>query len=331
MLLLAVSVLLVATEPTAGSKPPTAVRFQCNSKVPQLKVSLNDVELTLDAVGVHFSQKPLLLDDAPLSVDASVAGERATLVAHRKPEPGLSRLAAGSNTPALLVQADVWSLCMTGDGDAWALVSRDGAVRFVLASTASPSIRFFDLGELLVESLSSSPDVSVSQAQRALTLLTQLGWPEAASFADLLLRHPRADLRALLAKDLAMRDDATGRAALWLLAHDKELKVREQALEAVRDRCMTQRVPACLDLYAMFIDDPSQEQSWLARDFLLVERPQIALKNASTAYKLDAVSLLTKEGLRLGPQAIKAAADLLANDPDVAVRRAARGLMGQFE
>ncbi len=259
----------------------------------------------------------------PGAVDSVVAGPSGWLYAVSGRERGLYRAPHGSPAEAtMLLGGHVRALCDQGEGEAWALLTRGDATRFVAVSTETPAIRPFTPAEALTRAVLDGR-ADAGAVRHVLKLAAEERWP---ALEDLALKSLNADdptVRRAAAESLPGLRGARGIAALWLLGHDDDPDVRFEALLAGVARCRADATVECRHVLGPFITDRDPEIGWTARDILLDFDPQNALRGAPSSYKLEAIAGLVSLLQRGRIGKARRALELLVADTDPEVRNAA--------
>jgi hypothetical protein len=264
----------------------------------------------------------------PVVVWAGIADEDTALLAAGGPQPGLYRAAlADLLHPHLIAAGEVLALCPGEDG-AWALLQQNAEARLVMASARTPAVTRLGFTDAVVAAARGFAQ-PIAALEVALSAVMLRDASARRALGDLLLADSRPEARSLAARALADDPSAWAAAQLYALAHDSVESVRAAALEAVVAALPQVSPRAGSARLALFIDDPSQDVAWSARDALLGRSVELALGGASSAYKLDALSILARRRERDGPAAVREALHALSRDNDPSVRAAADSMQSR--
>ncbi len=203
----------------------------------------------------------------------------------------------------------VVTLCPLSPQRAW------GVVRFgrtVQIWEFSPmAARAMGIGELLVEGLEAlGPTTLVAPALRWAVYegIAAVAWNRVAA-----LLSPLAQDKSWLATLVLVR-----------LSQDERRDIRAEAMGVIADRCRTKRGPPCAIALGPFVYDESVSVQAFARERLVRDAPELALRGATVEVKLDLVAHLAARLSQNNEHPPLVALRELTNDSDPKVRAEAR-------
>lgn len=203
---------------------------------------------------------------------------------------------------------------------AWLVRDKETTLEFVRVNS-SLELRSFSLLEILERALPVADSHAVEAWADA---LVEAHWPGRRSLAEKFSDSKSASLRRVAALLWGGEPGNGSLARLWLLGHDADVAVRLAAVHASATWCQRDRKMPCRAVLAAFVNDPYDEVSSTARDFLLADDPWAALEGAPASYRLAAISSLSSRWQRYAEPHVFEVLERLSTDVDPKVREAAR-------
>ena len=317
--------LLAVVDAEAGTVTAARLGRPRQTPIPLVVGELADLLVGGDVLRCSGPGRCELVGRLPGPVSAAVVGDQAVVMAVGGREPGLYRAPADRPlSGSRIYGGEVVALCGGRESPAWALVRRDGESVVVAVSPDTPALRLLSTSELMTVAFLETALVDAEIGVQLLVRARSQRWPGLLELALQALRDRRPAMRAAAAVALAGESSSRALAGLWLASRDADPEVRLAAMEASRARCAETRQAGCRRTLVWFVGDSDTEVSYGARDGLLLEDPALALDGAPLAYRREAVGLLVSRAERHGFAIARRGLELLSQDPDNAVREAAR-------
>ncbi|MBN1962517.1 MAG: HEAT repeat domain-containing protein [Deltaproteobacteria bacterium] len=306
-------------------------------------------------VSYCYQRKCRAIGNLPFTVVAAFLYQQGAIIAGATPVPGLYYLNFSYPlSPAMMIGGRVYNLCSTSN-KIWALVEYNNDITLVTlnndtldASIDSPkkpqnivnssenngnseidhlaSIRIYRFGEALLSAINHSVLPATSLAS-AFTMAAKNHLPELEAMLIVALNSQQSNIKSLAASIIAKENNTKATERLKKLSIDTVSEVRRAALDAIAK--VSTQLPREITIQRLqfFKNDQQQDIAWKARDLLMPLAPELALLDAPTEYKIDAVTILLARCKQNGENSIKVALRILQKDDDDAVRSAANTLI----